>query len=93
MSKILDNNVLTPQEYSDRFLDRTRLDSIEELRDYLDDSGYDDVFDFCLLDTDEALRADNNIVLVLDPDTSEARWFEVWDKSYLKKYLSFGGNF
>ena len=86
-SPVLTDRVLSIEEYISDFtelpVDDRYLSTLDDLRDYLDDFGYEDTWDRPLSEIDEVIESESPVVLVTDG--TDYRWFEVvlQDPNYL----------
>lgn len=75
------NAVYTPTQYARQYLhhelgpDQT----IEDLREWMNQSEYKHLWDFCLTDITEVMEQESTVVLVIDFNNM-ARWFEIPDE-------------
>lgn len=76
---VISDKVFTPEEYIHNYTDLTDmyygdLTTVADIRNLLDDYGYQDTWDFPVSEIDELMESGGDVVLVYDG--TEARWFE-----------------
>ena len=72
------NSALTPREFASRYLTYyDKIDSLDDLLDYMDNHSDDCHWYYTLDDIDFSDSLTGDVVLVEDPNTREVLWFEV----------------
>lgn len=73
------NSVYTPDQYVSTYLGKAFPpdQTIEDLREWMNEHGFKGLWDFCLTDITEVMEQESTVVLVVDTIHGVPRWFEI----------------